>query len=52
MADNTKTQQMWQEAASATKDCLPLEVLERMTESTFRRSQGRGPSGRVPALPD
>ena len=33
MADNTKTQQMWQEAASATKDCLPLEVLERMTES-------------------
>jgi hypothetical protein len=34
MADYNKTQQMWQEAASATKDCLPLEVLERMTESS------------------
>lgn len=34
MADNTKTQQMWHDAASATKECLPLEALERMTESS------------------
>jgi hypothetical protein len=34
MADNTKTQQMWHDAASATNECLPLEVLERMTESS------------------
>jgi hypothetical protein len=33
MADNTKTAKMWQEAASATTECLPLEVLERMTEN-------------------
>ena len=33
MADNTKTVKMWQEAASATQECLPLEVLERMTEN-------------------
>jgi hypothetical protein len=33
MADNSKTLKMWHEAASATKDCLPLEVLERMTEN-------------------
>jgi hypothetical protein len=33
MADNTKTVKMWQEAASATAECLPLEVLERMTEN-------------------
>src|SRR5579864_2014211 len=33
MADNTKTVKMWQEAASATSECLPLEVLERMTEN-------------------
>jgi len=33
MADNTKTVKMWQEAASATEECLPLEVLERMTEN-------------------
>jgi hypothetical protein len=33
MADNTKTAKMWQEAASATAECLPLEVLERMTEN-------------------
>jgi hypothetical protein len=33
MADNTKTVKMWQEAASATQKCLPLEVLERMTEN-------------------
>jgi hypothetical protein len=33
MADNTKTAKIWQEAASATEDCLPLEVLERMTKN-------------------
>jgi hypothetical protein len=33
MADNTKTAKMWQEAASATAECLPLEVLEQMTEN-------------------
>jgi hypothetical protein len=33
MADNTKTAKMWQEAASATVECLPLEVLEQMTEN-------------------
>lgn len=33
MADNTKTAKMWQEAASATEECLPLEVLARMTEN-------------------
>lgn len=34
MADNTKTLKMWQSAVSSTEDCLPLEVLERMTESS------------------
>jgi hypothetical protein len=36
MADNTKTAKMWQEAAAATKDCLPLEVLERLADNTSR----------------
>jgi hypothetical protein len=36
MADNTKTAKMWQEAAAATKECLPLETLERMMENTSR----------------
>jgi hypothetical protein len=36
MADNTKTAKMWQEAATATKDCLPLETLERMVDNTSR----------------
>jgi hypothetical protein len=36
MADNTKTAKMWQEAAAATKDCLPLETLERMMDNTSR----------------
>lgn len=36
MADNTKTAKMWQEAAAATKDCLPLEVLEQMVDNTSR----------------
>jgi len=39
MADNTKTAKMWQEAASATAECLPLEVLERMTESASADSE-------------
>jgi hypothetical protein len=33
MADNTKTAKMWQEATAETKECLPLEVLERMMEN-------------------
>jgi hypothetical protein len=36
MADNTNTAKMWQEAAAATKECLPLEVLERMVDNTSR----------------
>jgi hypothetical protein len=36
MADNTKTLKMWQEAAAATKDCLPLETLEQMADNTSR----------------
>lgn len=36
MADNTKTLKMWQEAAAETKECLPLEVLERMVDNTSR----------------
>ena len=36
MADNTKTAKMWQEAAAATKECLPLEVLERMMDNASR----------------
>ncbi|HEV8491540.1 MAG TPA: hypothetical protein VGR76_04685 [Candidatus Angelobacter sp.] len=39
MADNTKTAKMWQEAASATAECLPLEVLERMTENASADSK-------------
>jgi len=33
MAD-TQNLKMWQSAVSSTEDCLPLEVLERMTESS------------------
>jgi hypothetical protein len=36
MADNTKTLKMWQEAAAETKECLPLETLERMVENPSR----------------
>jgi hypothetical protein len=36
MADNTKTLKMWQEAAAETKECLPLETLERMVDSPSR----------------
>src|SRR5689334_21605351 len=36
MADNTKTLKMWQEAAAETKECLPLETLERMVDNTSR----------------
>jgi hypothetical protein len=36
MADNTKTLKMWQEAAAETKDCLPLETLERMIDNPAR----------------
>jgi hypothetical protein len=34
MADKTNTVKMWQEAVAATKECLPLEVLERMMENS------------------
>jgi hypothetical protein len=34
MADKTNTVKIWQEAVAATKECLPLEVLERMMENT------------------
>jgi hypothetical protein len=36
MADNTKTAKIWQEAAAATKDCLPLETLEQIADNTSR----------------
>ena len=36
MADNTKTAKIWQEAAAATKECLPLETLERMMDNPSR----------------
>jgi hypothetical protein len=36
MADNTKTAKMWQEAVAETKECLPLEVLERMIDNDSR----------------
>jgi len=36
MADNTKTLKIWQEAAAETKECLPLETLERMVDSPSR----------------
>jgi hypothetical protein len=34
MADNSQTLKTWQEATSATKDCLPLETLEQMADNT------------------
>ena len=36
MADNTQTAKIWQEAAAATKECLPLETLEQMMDNTSR----------------
>jgi hypothetical protein len=33
MADNANRLKMWQEAASAGKDCLPLETLEKLAEN-------------------
>ena len=33
MAGNTKTLKMWQQAVSATYDCLPIEVLEQIMEN-------------------
>lgn len=36
MADKTNTAKIWQEAAAATKECLPLEVLEQMADNTSR----------------
>ncbi len=51
MADNTKTAKMWQEAAAATKECLPLETLERMVDNTSRDGKAGAPGG-LRALPD
>jgi hypothetical protein len=36
MADKTNTTKIWQEAAAETKDCLPLEALERMIDNNSR----------------
>src|SRR6476469_7860854 len=36
MADNTNIAKIWQEAAAATKECLPLETLEQMVDNTSR----------------
>jgi hypothetical protein len=41
MADNTKTLKMWQEAAAETKDCLPLETLERMLDNSSRDAKAQ-----------
>lgn len=41
MADNTQTAKIWQEAAAATKDCLPLEVLEQMADNTSRDARAQ-----------
>jgi hypothetical protein len=34
MADNKNNMKIWHDAAGATDECLPLEVLEKMTEGT------------------
>jgi len=34
MADNRNNRKIWQDAAGVTDECLPLEVLEKMTEGT------------------
>jgi hypothetical protein len=34
MADNKNSRKIWQDAAAVTDECLPLEVLEKMTEGT------------------
>jgi hypothetical protein len=36
MADNTQAAKIWQQAAAATEDCLPLEMLEQMMDNTSR----------------
>ncbi len=41
MADNTQTAKIWQQAAAATKDCLPLETLEQMMDKTSRDAQAQ-----------
>lgn len=42
MADNTKTAKIWQEAAAATKECLPLETLEQMMDNSSRDAKAAG----------
>jgi len=34
MADNKNNLKIWQDAAAVTQECLPLEVLEKMTDGT------------------
>src|SRR5215471_4411120 len=34
MADNRNNRKIWQDASAVTDECLPLEVLEKMTEGT------------------
>jgi hypothetical protein len=41
MADNTNTAKIWQEAAAETKDCLPLETLERMLDNSSRDAKAQ-----------
>ena len=41
MADNTQTAKIWQEAAAATKECLPLETLEQMADNTSRDAKAQ-----------
>lgn len=41
MADNNNMK-TWQEAAAASKDCLPLEVLEKFTENTAADAKAAG----------
>lgn len=36
MADNKTALKLWQQAASATEDCLPLETLEKLADSTAK----------------
>jgi hypothetical protein len=39
MADNKNALKLWQQAASATEDCLPLETLEKLAENSSADSK-------------
>ena len=41
MADNTKTAKIWQQAAAATEECLPLETLEQIVDNTSRDARAQ-----------